>query len=104
MPKLLRALAGVPPAQRTARFRCVIVVACPDGAQLTADGTCEGLITAAPQGSGGFGYDPIFFHPPSGRTFGELPAAVKNRLSHRAVACAALRPQLPSVLAAHAVR
>ncbi len=94
MTKLLRALAHVPAARRTARFRCVIVVARPDGATLTSTGSCAGRILDAPRGTGGFGYDPLFWHPPSGCTFAEMPAAVKNRVSHRAVACRRLRTRL----------
>jgi XTP/dITP diphosphohydrolase len=96
--KLLAALEGVPLAQRTARFRCVIAVARPSGATLTAEGICEGYITATPRGSGGFGYDPVFLYPPLGQTFAEIPAAAKNRLSHRARACDRLRPELLTFL------
>ena len=92
--KLLQALAGVPEAQRTARFRCALVVARPDGRTLTAEGSCEGRITERPCGSSGFGYDPVFFFPPAGRTFAELPSAIKNQVSHRARACAQLGERL----------
>lgn len=99
--KLLAALRDVPPAERTARFRCVIVVATPDGATLAAEGTCEGRIAEAPRGDGGFGYDPVFFHVPLGLTFAEIPPAAKNRLSHRAEACASLCQDLTGFLSAH---
>lgn len=92
--KLLRALAGVPASRRTARFRCVIVAARPDGAKLTVEGTCEGLIGSQPAGEGGFGYDPIFVVPSLGRTFAEIAASEKHRLSHRGQACAVLRGRL----------
>jgi len=92
--KLLRSLAGAPAARRTARFRCVIVVARPDGARLTVEGTCEGVIAERPTGAGGFGYDPVFLVPVLGRTFAELPPEEKHRLSHRGRACAALRGRL----------
>ena len=92
--KLLQALAGVPEAQRTARYRCVIVVARPAGQTLAAEGSCEGRITAAPCGSGGFGYDPVFFYLPASVTFAELPAVLKNQVSHRGRACAQLRERL----------
>ena len=92
--KLLAALRGVPAAQRTARFRCAIAVACPNGTTLTAEGACEGVILDTARGSGGFGYDPVFLYPPLGQTFGEIAPAIKNRLSHRARACAFLVPQL----------
>lgn len=96
---LLARLRDVPAAQRTARFRCAVVVARPDGTELTAEGTCDGVITDAPRGSGGFGYDPVFLHPPLGRTFAELDAEEKDRISHRARAIAALRDRLHAFLA-----
>ncbi len=80
--KLIREMEGIPEAQRTARFRCVIAVASADRVE-TVDGVCEGMITTAPQGSGGFGYDPVFLVPSSGKTFAELSLAEKNRISHR---------------------
>ena len=99
--KLVDALSAVPVARRAARFRCVLAVACPDGATLCAEGTCEGVIVETPRGSGGFGYDPVFFVPGLGRTFAELAAADKNRISHRARACERLRAGLLPFLAAH---
>jgi XTP/dITP diphosphohydrolase len=101
--KLLDALAGVPLSERTARFRCVIVVARPDGATLTADGSCNGVIIDAPRGRDGFGYDPVFLYPPTGLTLAEMPAAAKNRVSHRARACAELRERLLPFLSEHPV-
>lgn len=92
--KLLAALDGLPLPQRTARFRCVIVVARPDGTFISSEGTCEGLIAQHPSGDGGFGYDPVFYYPPLQRTLAELTLDEKNRISHRAQACAALRPEL----------
>jgi len=100
--KLLSALAGVAAGRRAARFRCAICVATPDGATLVTQGTCEGQITATPVGSQGFGYDPVFLYPPAGQTFAQMSAAAKNRVSHRARACAALREQLLPFLAHHA--
>jgi XTP/dITP diphosphohydrolase len=97
--KLLAALAGTPPEQRTARFRCVIAMARPDGRVLVAEGTCEGRITETPNGRAGFGYDPIFFSSALGRTFAEAAPAVKNGVSHRAQACRVLRSQLVEFLA-----
>ncbi|MGH7789718.1 MAG: RdgB/HAM1 family non-canonical purine NTP pyrophosphatase [Candidatus Binatia bacterium] len=97
---LLGRLRGRPQPPYTARFRCVIVVAHPDGRELVADGACEGRIVETPRGDGGFGYDPIFFYPPLARTFAELSAAEKDRISHRALAVAALRPTLLDWLAA----
>ena len=93
---LLRALdrAGVPGDARTARFRCVIVVAAPDGRTWETEGTCEGRIIDTPRGDGGFGYDPVFFVLGHGCTMAELPAEEKNRISHRARAAQAARPIL----------
>ena len=84
--ELLQRLAGVPPAQRTARYRCVLAAA-RDGVVLhTAEGTVEGFLLTAPRGSGGFGYDPLFFIESLGLTMAEIPLDEKNRLSHRAAA------------------
>jgi XTP/dITP diphosphohydrolase len=96
--RLLTALRDVPEERRTARFRCVIVVARPDGATLTAEGMCEGRILSARRGDGGFGYDPVFLYPPLGQTFAEVPGDAKNLVSHRAQACAVLRPRLMAFL------
>jgi XTP/dITP diphosphohydrolase len=93
---LLSALdaAGVPAEDRAARFRCVIVLAAPDGRTWETEGTCEGRIVDASRGSGGFGYDPVFYLPDHARTMAELPPEEKNRISHRARAAQALRPIL----------
>jgi len=99
--KLLAALEGVPAAARTARFRCVLAVAIPNGNTWTVEGVCAGRIAEAPRGSGGFGYDPVFLYPQFGQTFAEIPAAVKNRISHRARACTGLRENLLAFLAVH---
>jgi XTP/dITP diphosphohydrolase len=88
--KLLAALRDVPPERRTARYRAVVALVLPDGSHLTAEGTCEGRIALEPRGSGGFGYDPIFVAAELGRTIGEVSAAEKARLSHRARAMRAL--------------
>ena len=88
--RLLAALAGRAPAERTARFRCVVVVAWPDGRVVTAEGACEGTITGAPSGAGGFGYDPVFRSADLARTFAEAPPEEKARVSHRARALRAL--------------
>ena len=88
---LLLKLEGVPDAQRTARFRCVIAVVWPDGREETVAGVCEGRIIHAPRGENGFGYDPVFFVNEQGHTMAELPAEIKNRISHRARATLAAR-------------
>ncbi len=82
--KALRELEGVPEAERTARFRCVIAL-CPGPgeAPLFAEGKVEGRIALAASGDEGFGYDPIFFLPERGCTMAELGDAEKNQLSHR---------------------
>ena len=81
--KLLGELAGVPPAARAARFRTVCVACWPDGVEFAAHGVLEGRIAAAPRGSGGFGYDPVFEVGATGRTLAELGDREKNALSHR---------------------
>lgn len=89
---LLAALAGVAP--RSARFRCVLALVAPWGAEATVEGVVDGLVTEAPRGGGGFGYDPIFLVPELGQTFAELGPAEKHRVSHRGRAVARARPIL----------
>jgi XTP/dITP diphosphohydrolase len=97
--KLLGVLAAVPAGQRSARFRCVVAIAEPDGTLHTADGTCEGEIGFAPRGDHGFGYDPIFIVAGyGGQTMAELLPQVKNEISHRARAVAAIRPVLARMI------
>lgn len=91
---VLRRLRDVPAAARTARFRCALCLAEPAGVLGLVEGVCEGVIAPEPRGTGGFGYDPIFFLPELGRTMAELTPAEKNCLSHRARAAQALRPIL----------
>ncbi|MBI1848260.1 MAG: non-canonical purine NTP pyrophosphatase [Candidatus Rokubacteria bacterium] len=93
---LLDRLRDVPEPARTARFRCVIALVAADGAEWVVEGMVGGRIASAPRGTGGFGYDPVFFHPPSGLTFGQLSDAEKARLSHRGLAVAAARRVLLS--------
>jgi XTP/dITP diphosphohydrolase len=81
--KLLGELSQIPDQSRTARFRCVVAIAMPNGEIHTIDDTIEGVITAQPKGEHGFGYDPIFFIPELGMTMAELPTEVKNQISHR---------------------
>ena len=88
---LLDRLRGVELAQRTARFRCVVALAGLGRAEQVVEGVAEGVIATAPRGSGGFGYDPVFFYPPLGRTFAEISDEEKARVSHRGRALAALR-------------
>jgi XTP/dITP diphosphohydrolase len=86
---LLEQLKDVPHEHRTARFRCVIALAWPDGRVEITEGVCEGRITREPRGEHGFGYDPVFYVPEYGCTMAELPPEIKNRISHRARAAAA---------------
>ncbi|MHB1357739.1 MAG: XTP/dITP diphosphatase [Anaerolineae bacterium] len=88
---LLQRLQAVPMEKRTARFRCVIALAWPDGKSTWVEGVCEGEITTEMRGKGGFGYDPIFWVQEAGMTMAELPAENKNRISHRARAAAKAR-------------
>jgi len=92
--RLLQALSQVPAGARGARFVCVAALALPSGEVFTARGECEGRILVEPRGRGGFGYDPVFALPESERSLAELSADEKNRISHRARALRALRPQL----------
>ncbi len=80
---LLSRLEGVPWEKRSARFRCVIAIATPDGQVELCSGACRGIITLKPRGEQGFGYDPVFYLPRLGKTMAELPLEVKNQLSHR---------------------
>jgi XTP/dITP diphosphohydrolase len=90
--RLLAELDGVPAERRRARFVCTVVLRSPDGEEYHATGQCEGAIGTAPRGEGGFGYDPLFIPDGfDGRHLAELPAEVKNRISHRARALQALR-------------
>ncbi|MFN8557626.1 MAG: RdgB/HAM1 family non-canonical purine NTP pyrophosphatase [Dehalococcoidia bacterium] len=87
---LLDAVQGVPEAERTGRFRAVLVAALPDGRERVAEGVCEGRIGHAPRGEGGFGYDPIFVIGDGLLTMAEISSEEKNRISHRAVAARAM--------------
>jgi XTP/dITP diphosphohydrolase len=91
---LLQHLTGVPTDKRTARYRCVLVAARDGVALSTAEGAVEGLILEAPRGTGGFGYDPLFYLPELDRTMAELDLETKHTLSHRGRAIAALLPLL----------
>ena len=96
--RLLRNLAAVPAGRRHARFVSAVACVFPDGRELTVRGECEGEITRRMHGEGGFGYDPVFFVPAYGKTFGELPQATKNRISHRGKALRKLQQALEPML------
>ena len=78
---LLSSLRGAP--TRAAHFACAVACAFPNGDTLTAEGRCDGSIAYAPLGEGGFGYDPVFLLPGTGKTFGQLPQEEKSAVSHR---------------------
>lgn len=84
--KLLRLLGRRPLSLRRARYRCVLALASPQGIIRVVQGAWEGRIAFRPAGVRGFGYDPVFLVPQFGKTVGQLPSRVKQRLSHRAVA------------------
>ena len=94
--KLLEMLTNA--GDRTAAFVCVISIAVPTGAALTYEGRCEGVIAQAPAGENGFGYDPVFYYPPLDRTFAQLTAEEKNRVSHRGRAIAEVRDEFDRIL------
>jgi XTP/dITP diphosphohydrolase len=88
---ILERLAGVPDAERTARFVCAVAAAFPDGTTEVVRGTIEGIIGYEIAGANGFGYDPIFFLPEYGMTTAQLSPEKKNELSHRGNALRAMR-------------
>ncbi len=83
---LLERMEEVPQPERTARFVCVIALVVPGAEDRLFRGQVDGLITTERRGSSGFGYDPVFYHPPSDRTFAEMTPDEKNALSHRFLA------------------
>ena len=92
---MLRKLDGVPAADRTCRYVCAAAAVWPDGREVVVRGEVEGTIVDAPRGDGGFGYDPIVAPVEGdGRTFGEMTAAEKHAISHRARAFSELVPRL----------
>ena len=95
---LLQRMRDVPQGQRSARFRCAVAIATPDGHVEIAEGSCEGEIALAPRGTHGFGYDPVFYLPEYGLTMAELPPEEKNKISHRARAARIARNLLSRML------
>ena len=94
--KLLRALEGI--KDRHASFICVIAIAVPQGDALIYKGMCDGLIAYEPAGGQGFGYDSLFYYPPLDKTFAQMPAEEKNRVSHRGEAMEKLRNEFDRVM------
>ena len=87
---MLDAVRAVADDRRGARFICIMALILPDDREIVIEGEVRGLVAAERRGTRGFGYDPIFFYPPIGKTFGEIPEAEKNALSHRGNASRAL--------------
>ena len=92
--KLLKALKNTPISHRTGRFVCCIAVVFPDGKEFVVRGTCEGTIAFEEKGKNGFGYDSLFIVDNYNKTFSELPATVKNAISHRAKALELMKEEL----------
>ena len=88
---LIEALRDVPDHRRSARFRCVVALARPGSDARVVEGVVDGLILRRPRGTNGFGYDPLFYYPPLGRTFAELGEPEKAAVSHRGRAMAGVR-------------
>lgn len=89
---LLKSMEGI--RDRRARFVCEVALALRDGRIITARGEYEGIILKSPVGENGFGYDPVFFDPSTGKTFAQLSGKEKNALSHRRRALTSLREKL----------
>ena len=94
---LLERLAGLPPERRGARFTSAVAAARDGRVLFQAEENVEGRIVEAPRGGNGFGYDPVFFYPPFGKTFGEVSGEEKDRVSHRGKSFARLREFLRSL-------
>lgn len=87
---MMHEVAGRGEDARGARFVCVMALIRPDGEELVVEGDVRGEIAHTLRGENGFGYDPLFYYPPIGKTFGEIPERQKNQLSHRGRAARAL--------------
>ncbi|MBI4282323.1 MAG: XTP/dITP diphosphatase [Chloroflexi bacterium] len=96
---LLSKLEGIPWDKRRARFRSVVAVAEPTGAVNLFEGACEGVVALDPRGTGGFGYDPVFYMPSLGRVMAELTPEEKNSASHRGRAARKAMEYLKNVAA-----
>lgn len=96
--KVLQEMEGVEAEKRTARFRCSMALV-GDGIELTTDGTCEGILLAEERGSGGFGYDPLFYVPKFERTLAEMSSDEKNGISHRGAAVRKMAERIAEMMA-----
>jgi XTP/dITP diphosphohydrolase len=94
---LLRAMNALPAGARKAHFYCLLLLSCPDGAELKFEGRCHGVIAASVSGDGGFGYDPVFVPDGHDRSMASMPTSLKNSISHRGVAAALLMSYLKTV-------
>lgn len=94
--QVLKELRVYPEKEKSASFRCVLVLYSPDGRYEAFEGSLDGVIIDSPKGTQGFGYDPIFFLPEFGKTVAEIPEDVKNRISHRAQAFIKLKNKIES--------
>ena len=96
--KLLQELEVMGDGNRKAHFTCVLSIAVPSGPALTYEGKCNGIILREPRGESGFGYDPLFYYEPFGKSFAECGMEEKNKVSHRGKALAELRDEFDKVM------
>lgn len=96
--KLLEAMKYVPDGNRQAHFTCTMVLIAPGGREWDVEEKCEGVIGRELKGSGGFGFDPLFFVPAHNLTMAELPLEEKNKISHRGKALRHMRKLLEKIL------
>jgi len=96
--KLLESMKDVPEAERAATFRAAVAIVSPSGMEAVVTGECHGYIAATSLGTNGFGYDPLFFYPPLGKTYGQMADEEKNRVSHRRRAIEACASELANFI------
>ncbi len=95
---LLKKLEGISSPKRGARFVCALAVAVPDGRIEVIEESCPGRILFEPRGTEGFGYDPLFFHEPTGLSFAQMEPELKNKISHRGRALRKIKPLIQDIL------
>ncbi len=95
---LLLKLAGLPRERRNASFRCALAIVTPAGEEILIEETCNGYITEKQAGGGGFGYDPLFYYEPLGKTFGQMVPDEKNSISHRGKALQKIEPEIKRLI------
>lgn len=96
--KVLSLMKGIPWQKRKATFKTVVCIFSPEGKTYFTEGVCRGFITTKPKGKNGFGYDPIFYYPPSGKTFAQMSMKEKNKVSHRSRAFKKARKVISCIL------